>query len=158
MNCYDRIAHAMASLIYQAFGVQTSAIKTMLGAIENMIFFLRTGFGDSTKFAGSGISIKTQGMTQGNGASPAGWVVISICIIKADGKKGHGAKFLCPITRPTHHLSPILYINDTDLLHIDLKKIRRWTSYTLPSKTVSTAREICSLQRGERCNQVSAFT
>jgi hypothetical protein len=39
-NCYDRFAHAMASLIYQAFGVPTSAIETMLGAIENMKFFL----------------------------------------------------------------------------------------------------------------------
>jgi hypothetical protein len=40
LHCYDRIAHAMASLIYQAFGVPTSTIETMLGAIENMKFFL----------------------------------------------------------------------------------------------------------------------
>jgi hypothetical protein len=33
-NCYDRIAYAMASLIFQAFGVPTTAIKSMLGAIE----------------------------------------------------------------------------------------------------------------------------
>ncbi len=77
-NCYDRIAHTTASLIYQAFGVPTSTIETMLGAIENMKFFLQTGFGDSTKFAGDGVSIKIQVMTQGNGALPAGWVVISI--------------------------------------------------------------------------------
>jgi hypothetical protein len=75
LNCYKRIVHAMASLIYQAFGVPTSAIETMLGAIESMKFFLRTGFGDLTKFADGGVSIKTQGMTQGNGALPAGWVV-----------------------------------------------------------------------------------
>jgi hypothetical protein len=68
----------MASLIYQAFGVPTSAIKTTLEAIENMEFFLQTGYGDSTKFAGGRISIKTQGMTQGNKALPAGWAVISI--------------------------------------------------------------------------------
>jgi hypothetical protein len=70
-NCYDRIAHAMALLVFQAFGVPTTAIKTMLGAMENMKFFLRTGFGDSTSFAGGGISIKTQDLCQGNGA-PAG--------------------------------------------------------------------------------------
>jgi hypothetical protein len=40
LNCYDRIAHATASLIYQAFGLPTSAIETMLGVIENMKFFL----------------------------------------------------------------------------------------------------------------------
>jgi hypothetical protein len=75
-NCYDQIAHAMASLIFQAFGVPLNAVETMLGAIENMKFFLRTGFGDSKTFAGGGISIKTQGLTQGNGASPAGWAVM----------------------------------------------------------------------------------
>jgi hypothetical protein len=72
-NCYDRIAHAMASLIFQAFGVPTTAVESMLGAIENMKFFLRTGFGDSTSFSGGGISIKTQGLCQGNGAAPARW-------------------------------------------------------------------------------------
>jgi hypothetical protein len=98
-NCYDRIAHAIASLVFQAFGVPTTAIETMLSTIENMKFFLRTRFGDLTMFAGGGIGVKTQGLTQGNGALLAGWAVISICIIGAHGKKGHGAKFICPITR-----------------------------------------------------------
>jgi hypothetical protein len=70
-NCYDRIAHTIASLIFQAFGIPTTAIKTMLGAIENMKFFVHTRFGDSS-FAGGGISLKTQGLTQGNGTSLAG--------------------------------------------------------------------------------------
>jgi hypothetical protein len=38
-NCYDRIAHAIASLVFQAFGVPSTAIKMMLGVIENTIFF-----------------------------------------------------------------------------------------------------------------------
>ena len=33
-NCYDRIAHAMASLIFQAFGVPAMAVESMLGTIE----------------------------------------------------------------------------------------------------------------------------
>ncbi len=119
-NCYDRIAHAMASLVFQAFGVPMTAI--MLGAIENMKFFLQTGFGNSTAFAGGGISMKTQGLCQGNGASPVGWAVISICILRAHEKKGHGAKFLCPITKLQQHLSVILYVNDSNILHIDLTK------------------------------------
>ncbi len=85
-----------------------------------MKFFLQTGFGDSKTFAGGGISIKTQGLTQGNGASPDGWAVISICILGAHGKKGHGAKFVCLISNQQHHLSAILYIDDTDILHINL--------------------------------------
>jgi hypothetical protein len=121
-NCYDSIVHAMALLVFQAFRVPASAINSMLSTIENMKFFLQTGFGNSTKFAGGGMRIKTQGLTQGNGASPAGWAVISIVILNAHGKKGHGAKFVCPITKLSSHLSAILYVDDTDLLHINLEK------------------------------------
>jgi hypothetical protein len=121
-NCYDRIAHAMALLVFQAFGVPASAIGSMLSAIENMKFFLRMGFGNSTKFAGGGVCIKTQGLTQGNGASPAGWTVISIVILNAHRRKGHGAKFVCPITKLLSHLSAILYIDDTNILHINMEK------------------------------------
>ncbi len=89
-NCYDRIGHAIASMIFQAFGMPMTAKESMLGAIENMKFFLCAGFGDSKTFAGGGVSIKTQGLCQGNGALPAGWVVISIlCILNAHGKKGY---------------------------------------------------------------------
>ena len=98
----------------------TSAVVSMLGAIKNMKIFLHTGFGDSASFVGGGISIKTQGLCQGNGASPAGWAVISICTLKGHGRKGHGVKFFCPITQLRHHLSAILYVDDTNLLHIDL--------------------------------------
>jgi hypothetical protein len=115
----------MALLIFQAFRVPLTAVETMLGAMENMKFFLRTGFGNSKSFAGGGISIKTQGLTQGNRASPAGWAVISICILGAHRKKGHGAKFYCSITNLQHHLLAILYVDNTGLLHINQTKDKR---------------------------------
>jgi hypothetical protein len=80
-NWYNRIIHAMASMIFQAFGVPTNAIESMLGAIENMKFFLRTSFDDSKTFAGGRITIKMQGLWQGNSDLLAGWEVISICIL-----------------------------------------------------------------------------
>jgi hypothetical protein len=53
-NCYNRITHLgwalqhpMASMVFQAFGVPTPAIESMLITIQNMKFFLRTGYGDS---------------------------------------------------------------------------------------------------------------
>jgi hypothetical protein len=115
----------MASMIFQAFSVPTTAIELMLGTTENMKFFLCTGFGDSKTYAGGGVSIKMQGLCQGNGALPAGWAVISICILNVHGKKGHEAKFVCQITKLKHHLSAILYVDDTDLLYIDLMKDKR---------------------------------
>jgi hypothetical protein len=121
-NCYDRIAHVVASLVFQAFGVPELAIESMLSAIENMKFFLRTSFIDSTRFASGGVHVKVQGLTQGNGASPAGWAVISIVILRAHGKKGHCTTFRCPTTHLSANISAIQYVDDTDLLHINLDK------------------------------------
>ena len=39
---YDSIAHTIASIVFQAFGVPEEAKETMLRAIEEMKYFLRT--------------------------------------------------------------------------------------------------------------------
>jgi hypothetical protein len=44
-NYYNRIAHPMASMVFQSFGVPTPAIKSILRTIQNMGFYLRTGYG-----------------------------------------------------------------------------------------------------------------
>ncbi len=119
-NCYDRIAHAMASLIFQSFGVERAAVLSMLEAIQEMKFFLQTAYGDLKTFAGSSIKIKMQGLGKSNGASPAGWCVISITILRAHGAKGHGAHFLAPMSQVQRSLSAILYVENTDLLHLNM--------------------------------------
>jgi hypothetical protein len=121
-TCYDRIAHTIASLVFQAFGVLLLASESMLTTIQEMKFFLHTGFGDSTDFASSTLLIKTQGLCQGNGASPAGRAVVSICIISAHKKKGHGTHFTCPITKLKSHIAGIIYVDDTDLVHFRIDK------------------------------------
>ncbi len=97
-NCHNQIAHAKASLIFQSFGVEDTAVAAMLETIQEMKFFLWTAYGDSKDFAGSMVEIRMQGLGQGNGASLAGWCVISIMILQAHGAKGHGAQFLAPLS------------------------------------------------------------
>ena len=121
-NCYDRVAHAIASMVFQAFGTPVSACESMLTAIQEMRFFLRTAFGDSDSAVGAKIHLKTQGLMQGNGAAPAGWAVVSIAIIKAHKEEGHGATFLCPISDYKHDVAGILYVDDTDLIHLNLSE------------------------------------
>ena len=121
-NCYDSIAHAIASLVFQAFGVPAEAIESMLKALEDMKYFLRTAYGDSKRAVGSRLEVKFQGLCQGNGAAPAGWAVISITILHAHKEKGHGAQFVCPISRTTGKLAAILFVDDTDIIHIDLNQ------------------------------------
>ena len=98
-NCYDSVAHAIASLVFQASGVPEEAVQSMLSTIEEMKYFLQTAYGDSKNFRGHKISVKFQGLCQGNGAAPAGWAVISITILNTHKRKGHGSHFVCPILR-----------------------------------------------------------
>ena len=37
-------------------------------------------------------------------------------------KKGHGAHFVCPISNLAGHLAAILFVDDTDIVHLDLNK------------------------------------
>lgn len=94
----------------------------MLRTIQEMKFFLRTAYGDSDTAAGSHIEVKTQGLCQGNGAAPAGWAVVSITILLAHKKKGHGIKLVCPISSRAGHIAAILYVDDTDVIHLNLEE------------------------------------
>jgi hypothetical protein len=119
-NCFDRVAHAVVLLIFRAFGVSEGTFGVMLKTIQEMQFFLRTTFGDSKTAAGMQIKIKTQGLCQGNGAAPAGWAVVSIVILCAHSKQGHGAMFRCPISGMSSKLAAILYVDTTDVIHLQL--------------------------------------
>lgn len=94
-NCYDSIAHAIALIIFQDCRVLVEGVEAMLSAIQDMKYFLRTAYGDSCNFRGSKIEIKYQGLCQGNGAALTGSAVISITILNAHKRKGHGALFVC---------------------------------------------------------------
>lgn len=119
-NCYDSMAHAIASIVFQALGVPICAIESMLETIENMKYFLRTAYGDSKRFAGSRIQIKFQGMCQGSGAAAAGFCAVSIVIVRAHQRNGHAATFVCPISKHEAKLSSIIFVDDTDIIHINL--------------------------------------
>ena len=71
---------------------------------------------------GSTIEVKFQRLCQGNRAAPAGWAVIIITIINAHKIKGHGGHFIFPISRREGHLAAILFVDDTDLIHIDMNQ------------------------------------
>ncbi len=70
-DCYDGIAHPIASLVFPALGLPKEAGVSLCSMIQNMKFSLRTGFGDLTEVVGVTGDIKTQGMCQGNGATGA---------------------------------------------------------------------------------------
>ncbi len=127
-NCYDQIAHLTMSLVFQALRVPQEAVVSMLSTIQDMNFFLHTGFGDSNVYAGSTDSKKTQGLCQGNGAAPAGWTVTSMAMINVHKRKGHGVHLTSPITKAAIHLVETLFVDDTDLKHFDMNKVETITA------------------------------
>ena len=86
-----------------------------------MKYLLLTAYGDSKNLAGSIIEIKFQGISKGSGAASAGWVFIIITILRARKRKVHGDHFLFPIYNLTGHLAVLLFVDDTDLIHINIK-------------------------------------
>ncbi len=60
-------------------------------------------------------------MCQGNGASPAAWAVTTIPMIRAHRKKGHGAFFISPISKLKCQLIGGLFVDDTDIIHVDMR-------------------------------------
>jgi hypothetical protein len=63
-----------------------------------------------------------QGLCQGNGAAPAGWTAVSITILCAHKRKGHGMKIACPVSKLNGHAVAVIYVDDTDVIHLDLGK------------------------------------
>eukprot|EP00804_Cyclotella_cryptica_P024800 CCRYP_001751-RA/>CCRYP_001751-RA protein AED:0.66 eAED:0.66 QI:0/-1/0/1/-1/0/1/0/248 len=150
-NCYDRVAHAVASLVFRAMGAKLPMTLSMLTAIQQMQFFLRTAFGDSKNAVGSKIHLKTQGFMQGNGASLAGWTVVLIVILGAHKEKGHGASFLCPVSQTRKDLACILYVDDNDLLHLQENETDTMTDAQGALQASVSSWGTCSSQQG--CTQ-----
>jgi hypothetical protein len=66
--------------------------------------------------------MKTQGMCQGNGAAPAGWTAVSIAMIEAHKRRGHGVHLRCPISQKETHLVGTLFVDGSDIEHLNLTK------------------------------------
>ena len=84
------------------------AVQTMLQTIEKMKYFLRTAYGNSKRFRGSKIGLRFQGLCQGCYEHTKEWV--------------HGAKCVCPVSLAKGGLSAMLFVDDTDVIHLDVEK------------------------------------
>ena len=114
------MAHTIASMVFQSFGVPKEGVQSMLVANEGMKSFLWTAYGDSMDYVGSTVDVKVQGLCQGNRVAPFDWAVISITIMRAHKKKGHGVYCTCPILLLKIHIAGIPFVDDTDLIHLNM--------------------------------------
>ena len=91
----------------------------MLGSIQQMKFYLRTGFGKSKEYMTALLGSIIQGLCQGNAHAPAGWSLISAVLINVYKSFGQGAHFTTPILRKEHSTAGVLYVDDVDLFSMN---------------------------------------
>ena len=115
-NCYDRIHHAIMALVFLALCVGKGPIASMLTSIQLMKFFLRTGWGESTRSIGGNIANIFHGLCQGNGAAPAGWLVLSSILVRLLKQRGFGTKVTSPVSHVLLDIMGVIYVDDTDLM------------------------------------------
>ena len=117
-NCYDAVAHPIASIALQSFKVRQTTVAMMLYVLQTMKFYLRTAYGQSESSYGGTKEDPTMGLAQGNGAAPPGFLAVATLMINAYKRLGHGVDFITPWTGDAFYLAAILFVDDSDLLHL----------------------------------------
>jgi hypothetical protein len=116
-NCYDRVAHPMAAISLQCFGIPQPAINLLLETMETMRFFLRTGFRESKTSYGGTHEQQLAGYGQGNAAAGPGFTAMSSLIVNAYLRDGFGTQIYSSYYKRLLLLVAVMYVNDTDLIH-----------------------------------------
>ena len=120
-SCFDRVVHSVAMLAYRRLGIPHPPVLGMIKTIQNMKHHIRTTYGDSTFVVDAEGELKPyQGLLQGNGASPATWVIISAPLIEMMREAQNGGFFKEPISNICHHIVGYAFVDDTDLIELEM--------------------------------------
>jgi hypothetical protein len=119
-NCYDAVAHLIASTAFQSFKVCKVMIAMMLYVLKTMTWYLKTAVGQSDISFGGTVLNPSMGLGQGNGAAPSGFPAVCTLMINTYCNLGHGVMFIGAWAWDVFTLSAVLYLDDSDLFHMAL--------------------------------------
>jgi hypothetical protein len=103
------------SLACQAMGVVFGPLVSMLSALSYMAFYIRTGYGDSRSHYGGTHGMPFEGIGQGNGAGPTGWIAVSSVLLDYLSKACKCTNGISAFTcRPFSYIA-MDFIDDTDI-------------------------------------------
>ena len=117
-QCYDRIVHSIVILIARHVGLNLLPLLALFGVIQHMKYYVRTGFGESTSMYGGTRDIPFQGTCQGNGASPAYWILITMVMVRVMYKRGHVMSLQYPMSDEELRCMGFVFVDDNDLIII----------------------------------------
>jgi hypothetical protein len=111
------INHIIMLLLLLAIVGCIGNIFAMLHPIQTMKFFQKTAQGDSMTFMGGrGKDNPLQGLCQGNGATPACWLMLSTVLMHCYQRQGFGLRIISPISSAIIDFLGEIYVDDTDLI------------------------------------------
>ena len=97
----------------------SSAMLCILGTLSAMTFYLRTAHGVSTTSYGGSRTNPFQGLCQGNGGAPGGWLCLCCVLVAYLQQEGHVIELTPPFTSVLLVLAALIFVDDTDLLTMD---------------------------------------
>jgi hypothetical protein len=93
-NCYDAVAHPIASIALQSFKVCKVMVAMMLYLLKTMTWYLKPAFCQSKiSFGGTALD-PSMGLGQGNGAPPPGFLAVCTLMINVYRNLGHKVMFI----------------------------------------------------------------
>ena len=117
-NCYNAVAHPIASIALQSFKVPKVMVAMMLSVLQRMKWYLKTAFGQSATAFGGTPDDPLMWFEQGNVASPPGFFAINTLLIKVYRRQGHGAQFSPGLAWDGYIIAAVIYVDDSDLLRL----------------------------------------
>ena len=114
-SCYDRITHPALSLSLQRLGVPKSPIQSTIHTLQRMQHHIKTIHGVSSQKYGP-TNPPLQGVVQGHGTAPTGWVAVSTPLIQMLRTKGFGFHHTAVLSNEPVTLTCFSFVDDTDLI------------------------------------------
>ena len=93
-DCYDAVAHPIASIALQSFKVCKVIVAMMLYVLKTMTWYLKTAFSNREILFGSTVLDPSMGLGQGNGAAPLGFLAVCTLMINVYRNLGHEVTFI----------------------------------------------------------------
>jgi hypothetical protein len=107
----------------QRVGVPKNVINCLFTTLQEAIYRVRTGFGDSKEHYGGKVwLVPIHGIGQGNGAGPAIWAVVSTPLLNVLRTKGFGCEIKSPLSSEYFRFVGYAFVDDTDLIQSQLQE------------------------------------
>lgn len=114
-SCFDRIVLLVFAICLQRIGCPREAINSCIDTLQNLHHHIRTAFGDSKDSYTGTEDQPLQGLVQGYGPAPAGWVLVSSPIINMMKNAGYGYKAWSAINAEVMQMVCFSFVDDTTL-------------------------------------------